>query len=187
MEKLPTPLPGCFELRPRRLEDARGHFVKTFNRDTFASLGLRTDWAEQYYSVSRHGVLRGLHFQEPPEDHAKLIYCTAGTVWDVALDLRRGSPTYGRSWHLQLAATTGNMLYLPAGLAHGFYTLSDEATVVYNVTSGYSPKHDKGILWNSADIPWPEPNPLLSERDHAFPRLADFSSPFSYDSNEAGK
>lgn len=180
LEKLPTAISGCHELRPRVVVDARGAFVKTFNRESYAALGLRTDWAEQYYSVSRRGVLRGLHFQVPPADHAKLVYCTAGEVWDVAVDLRRGSPSYGRSWSLTLSAGAGNMLYLPAGLAHGFYTLSDTATLVYNVTSGYSPEHDCGIRWDSAGIDWPDRQPLLSERDQGFGALENFASPFAY-------
>lgn len=183
IEKLPTPIAGCYELRPRVLADARGAFVKTFHQAWFDEMGLRTDWAEQYYSVSKKGVLRGLHFQLPPHDHAKLVYCTAGEVMDVAVDLRKGSPTFGQHACIQLSAAKGNMIYLASGLAHGFYILSDSATLVYNVTSAYAPDHDSGIRWNSAGIPWPDQNPQLSERDQGFVALEAFDSPFQFPPN----
>lgn len=179
-EKRSTIVPGCFELLPLVVSDARGTFVKTFNADAFAAVRLRTDWAEQYYSCSTKGALRGLHFQSPPHEHAKLVYCTAGEVLDAVLDLRRGSPAYGMHVCIRLSAARGNMLYLEAGLAHGFYTLSESATLVYNVTSMYAPGHDSGIRWDSAGIPWPDATPLLSDRDRALRALADFQSPFHY-------
>lgn len=179
-DKKPTTIAGCYEIQPRILADARGAFVKTFHAEWFAELGLATHWAEQYYSVSQKGVLRGLHFQTPPHDHAKLVYCIAGEVLDVAVDLRKGSPTYGQHVALTLSATQGNMIYLAPGLAHGFYTLSDSATLVYNVTTVYTPSHDSGIRWDSVGIAWPDGEPRISERDQAFSLLADFVSPFTY-------
>ncbi|MEX0383158.1 dTDP-4-dehydrorhamnose 3,5-epimerase [Spiribacter sp. 1M153] len=176
-----TKIPGCYELRARQLGDERGTFVKTYHRNWFESLGLRTDWAEQYYSVSQPGVVRGLHFQLPPHDHAKLVYCVAGRVLDVALDLRKGSPTYGEHIILDLSAEQGNMLYLPPGIAHGFSTYAEPATMVYNVTSVYHPESDTGIRWDSAGIEWPQKTPNLSERDRGFPKLSTFDSPFSFD------
>jgi dTDP-4-dehydrorhamnose 3,5-epimerase len=186
LEKIPTAIPGCFELRPPVAADARGRFVKTFQREWFERHGLRTDWAEQYYSVSRRGVARGLHFQLPPHDHAKLVYCVDGEVMDAAVDLRVGSPAFGRHACVVLSAAMGNMLYLEPGLAHGFYASSDPATVVYNVTSVHVPSHDAGILWSSAGIPWPDAAPRMSERDLGFPRLAEFESPFRYRPDPAG-
>lgn len=187
LERIDTAIAGCYELRPRVAADARGSFVKTFHRDTFAGLGLAVDWAEQFYSLSRKNVLRGLHFQTPPHAHAKLVYCPAGEVLDAAVDLRVGSPSHGRHVTLRLSGDAGNMLYLPTGLAHGFLTLSDEALMVYNVTSGYAPAHDTGIRWDSAGIDWPLANlagggaPLLSPRDAGFAAMADFASPFVFD------
>jgi len=180
LARLETPIPGCVELRPYRLADSRGIFVKTFHRNSFETLGLRTDWAEQYYSVSQPGVLRGLHFQRPPHEHAKLVYCIAGRVLDIALDLRQGSPTYGEHCSVVLSAETANVLYLPPGLAHGFCTYDQPATMLYNVTSVYDPKTDSGIRWDSAGIAWPHEFPQLSDRDQTFPALADFATPFNY-------
>ena len=174
-------IPGCFEISPSISRDERGAFVKTFHQEVFQRHNLTTDWREEFYSVSSHGVLRGLHFQLPPHEHDKLVYCTAGAVLDAALDLRLGSPSYGCHILLELSAEAGNMLYLPRGLAHGFCVQSDSATLVYKVSSIHAPEHDTGILWNSAGIPWPDHNPRLSRRDARFATLANFSSPFHYD------
>jgi len=182
VEKYTTVLPGCFELQPRVFSDPRGVFVKTFHRDVFKQLGLATEWAEQYYSISEPGVVRGIHFQRPPDDHAKLVYCIAGSVLDIVLDLRMGSPTYGKHIRIELNARLGNMLYIPSGLAHGFCTYDDTATLVYNVTSVYEPSSDSGIRWDSAGIEWPCATPKLSERDRNFPTLAEFISPFQFES-----
>jgi dTDP-4-dehydrorhamnose 3,5-epimerase len=175
-----TKIPGCYEITPRIVRDERGVFVKTFHQEVFHQHNLTTNWREEYYSVSHRGVLRGLHFQLPPHDHEKLVYCTAGSVLDAAVDLRKGSPAYGRYVLLKLSAETGTMLYLPRGLAHGFYVQSDSATMVYKVSSVYAQDHDAGILWDSVGIPWPDNHPNLSQRDAHFPALGSFSSPFTY-------
>ncbi|OGU15716.1 MAG: dTDP-4-dehydrorhamnose 3,5-epimerase [Geobacteraceae bacterium GWC2_53_11] len=175
-----TAIPGCFEIFPRILRDERGVFVKTFHYDAFLRHNLNIDWREEYYSISYCGVLRGLHFQLPPHDHEKLVYCTAGSVLDTVVDLRKGSPVYGQHIQLELSAATGNMLYLPRGLAHGFYVLSESATMHYKVSSVYSSEFDAGILWSSAGIQWPDANPKISSRDSSFPDLGHFSSPFSF-------
>lgn len=180
MQIIPTAIAGCFQLQPNVLHDPRGSFVKVFHQDLFREHGLATDYAEEYYSHSRRGVVRGLHFQTPPMDHAKLVYCPQGAVLDAAVDLRRGSPTYGQHITLELSGENGHMLYLPAGLAHGFCALSEQALMVYKVTTTYAPQHDGGILWNSAGIAWPTDQPVLSARDQQFPALADFESPFVY-------
>ncbi|WP_027092627.1 dTDP-4-dehydrorhamnose 3,5-epimerase [Cohnella thermotolerans] len=171
-------LPGCFELVPKRFSDCRGIFVKTFHKDLFEHYGLAVDYKEQYYSCSSKNVLRGLHFQIPPCDHAKLVYCLHGEVADVFVDLRRQSPTYGRYQMLRLSSDEANMIYLPSGIAHGFQVLSDTATLVYNVTSVHSPEHDSGIHWDSLDIPWPLADPIVSERDRHLPAFNQFVSPF---------
>jgi dTDP-4-dehydrorhamnose 3,5-epimerase len=171
-------LPGCRALTPAIHRDRRGHFIKTFHRDWFAAQGMATDFAEAYYSVSRRGVLRGLHFQLPPHQHAKLVYCVEGAILDAVVDLRRGSARYGAHALFSLSGQDGRLVYVPPGLAHGFYVTSESATVIYNVTSTHHPAADAGILWSSAGIPWPDPAPVLSERDSGFPPLSEFSSPF---------
>jgi dTDP-4-dehydrorhamnose 3,5-epimerase len=179
-ELVSSPVPGCFEIRPAVVNDLRGRFVKVFHEGAFSELGLETGFVEEYYSVSRRNVLRGMHFQRPPRDHVKLVYCVEGAVLDVALDLRRGSPAYGRCAAFNLSADGAGMVYLPRGLAHGFLVLSERATMVYMVTSTHSPAHDDGVLWNSIGVRWPVEDPVVSERDRRFIRLADFESPFAY-------
>ena len=181
-EFLPMPLPGAWEVIPVVRGDERGRFVKTFHFDAFNQRGLATGFREQYYSVSRRGVLRGMHFQTPPHDHAKLVTCLRGRVLDAALDLRRGSPTCGMHHLLELDAKKGNMAYLPPGLAHGFLALSETALVLYNVTSVYAPESDAGLRWDSVGIDWPLAEPVLSPRDKDLPHLDNFQSPFTYHS-----
>jgi dTDP-4-dehydrorhamnose 3,5-epimerase len=175
---VPTPLAGCVRVIPRVVPDDRGMFVKTFQASAFAALGLGGDWREIYYSQSRRGVVRGLHFQLPPSDHDKLVYCVAGRVFDVAVDLRKGSPTYGRHASVEMDSTSWEMLYLPSGFAHGFASLTDDAVMAYVVGSEHDPERDAGIRWDSAGIPWPVDNPVVSARDQALPPLAEFDSPF---------
>jgi dTDP-4-dehydrorhamnose 3,5-epimerase len=181
----PTSLEGCYELIPKVLNDERGKFVKTIHCDRFKALGLQSDFREQYYSTSHRRVLRGLHFQLPPREHAKLVYCIAGSVMDVAVDLRRHSPTYGQFVCVELCAEQGSMVYLAPGLAHGFYTRSESATLVYNVTSTYAREQDAGIRWDSVGIPWPDDAPILSPRDLGFQTLAEFQSPFTLETESS--
>lgn len=183
MHAIETKIPGCYELQSKAIRDDRGLFMKVFNSDVFESLGLCTEWKEQYYSVSRANVVRGLHFQLPPYDHVKLVYCIDGSVEDVVLDLRVGSPTYGQVVMIELSAKKGNMIYIPTGLAHGFCTPNESATMVYNVSSIYKKDADTGILWNSAEIPWSLERPALSERDKKFIPFANFKSPFHFGSS----
>ena len=173
-----TPLKGCLKICPIVREDRRGAFVKTFHVDAFRELGLPTVFAEAYFSVSHRNVLRGLHFQTPPMAHEKIVYCTEGEILDAVVDLRCSSPTYGQHIVIPLRASEGTMLYIPRGMAHGFCTHSDNAVMMYHVTSVYAPAFDAGIRWDSAGIPWEIENPVISERDMAFPALADFVSPF---------
>lgn len=180
MNATPTPIPGCLVLHPPVFTDARGRFSKPYHRQQFAGLSLETDFAEQFYSLSHRGVLRGLHFQLPPHDHAKLVYCVSGSVLDAVVDLRLGSPTFGQHAVIELSAARGNAVYIPAGLAHGFLVVSESAALVYNVTTPHEPEADAGIHWRSAGIPWPEREPLTSDRDARLPALGDFDSPFRY-------
>jgi len=184
MEIRNTVLPGCLQLQPRVQKDHRGRFVKVFNCEDFAARGLETRFVEEYYSVSTQGVLRGLHFQLPPHAHSKRVYCVQGRVMDVVVDLRADSPTYGRHVVINLDGGRGNMVYIPPGMAHGFYVADGSATLVYKVSSLYSPQHDSGIRWDSAGIAWPTDNPILSERDRGFATLADFPTPFRFGSDE---
>lgn len=181
MRILPTALAGCFLIAPEFRRDDRGYFVKTFHEEVFREHGLATEFREEYYSASQRGVVRGLHFQTPPHQHAKLVYCVRGAVFDAAVDLRAGSPTEGRHLSVELSADNGSMLYLAPGVAHGFCALTNDALMMYKVTSVYAPAHDAGILWNSAGIDWPVEAPRLSARDQQFPALAQFASPFVYD------
>jgi dTDP-4-dehydrorhamnose 3,5-epimerase len=180
MDLVPLSIDGCLEIRPRVFADDRGTFVKTFHRDAFAQWGLAVDFPEQFYSTSRRGVLRGLHFQLPPHEHAKLVTCLHGRVLDAAVDLRKDSPTYGKHVTVELDAGKGNMVYLPVGMAHGFFTLSESAIVLYNATTVHSPAHDSGVRWDSAGIAWPTTTPIVSPRDSKFVSLAEFQTVFAY-------
>ncbi len=178
MEKINTPIPGCYVLQPILRKDDRGRLVKIYHEDTFADLGLSTSFPETYYSVSKKGVLRGLHFQVPPHEHVKCVTCVQGKIFDAVVDLRKDSPTYGQSFTIELDSEIGNMLYVPAGLAHGFYVMSETAVFVNRATSMYHGPSDGGIRWDSCGIEWPDMDPILSEKDKEMPTLESFESPF---------
>ena len=180
MDLIASALLGCYEIRPSVSEDVRGRFVKVFHAPSFASRGLETQFPEEYYTVSKEGVARGMHFQLPPHEHVKLIYVVQGAVMDVVLDLRAGSPSFGQAAIFELSAAAANMVYVPRGFAHGFFVRSGTATMIYRVSTVYAPEHDAGVLWSSVNVPWPDRNPLLSERDRGFPVLQRFNSPFRY-------
>jgi dTDP-4-dehydrorhamnose 3,5-epimerase len=178
----PIGIPGCYELLPNVQEDLRGRFVKIFHKGEFEENNLNEDFAEEYYTYSKKGVIRGVHFQMPPCDHIKLVYCPFGEVFDVVVDLRLGSPTYGQARSLTLSAEAANYIYIPKGIAHGFCVKSDYAILVYKVSTIYSPEHDSGLLWSSIKVDWPEESPIISERDQKFSGLLEFESPFIYES-----
>lgn len=180
MQFVETSIPGCLEIIPNIFRDERGYFVKTYHQDIFNERGLVNSFAEEYYSFSHKGVVRGLHFQLPPEDHYKLVYCVSGAAVDAVVDLRQGSLAYGRHALFDLSAEKGNLIYIPPGLAHGFFTVSDNTILIYKVTTVYSPRYDSGILWNSVGIDWPGEKPIISKRDSLFPHFSDFISPFHY-------
>jgi dTDP-4-dehydrorhamnose 3,5-epimerase len=184
-EILPSHIDGCFEINTKIHNDSRGKFVKTFHEDDFKRLGLETEFKEEYYSSSKKNVVRGMHFQIPPEDHIKLVYCVSGEVFDVVVDLRIGSPTYHKVASFNLSEIKGNMIYIPKGLAHGFYCTSNEATLLYKTSSIHNPAADKGILWSSIPADWPVyDEPIVSERDQGFPTIDSFISPFTLNSYE---
>lgn len=163
-----TPLDGVFEIENKVFEDSRGRFVKTFNDDIFRLCGLKTDFKESFYSISKKGVLRGMHFQLPPHDHAKLVYVTDGEILDVVVDVRNGSETFGNFYYTTLSSKNSKSLYVENGFAHGFLTLSESATVVYMTTTIHFPEFDTGIRWDSFGFDWNIMNPIISERDKNF-------------------
>ena len=172
-------------IRPKRHGDARGWFTETYNRDMFAKLGIECTFVQDNHSLSAPAyTLRGLHFQTPPRAQDKLVRCIRGRIFDVAVDLRRGSPTYGQWVGAELSAENGHQLFVPVGFAHGFLTLEPDCEVVYKCSDTYAPDRDGGIAWNSVGIDWPLPagvTPELSAKDQVQPTLAAFDSPFPYD------
>lgn len=178
-------LPGCYVLEFPNFRDHRGLFVKTFQRSAFEQRGMECDFGETFYTVSGANVLRGMHFQVPPADHAKLVYCISGAIFDVALDLRVGSPTYGEHETYELNEDSHNALYLPRGMAHGFFTRSAPAVVVYQVTSEHSIPQDKGIRWDTFGAKWPLSVPVVSSRDEGLIPFEQFESPFRYERDVA--
>lgn len=173
-------LPGCLALFATPHTDKRGIFVKSFQATRFSELGLQAEWKEQFFSSSTRGVIRGLHFQLPPAAQNKLVLCVHGTVLDVLVDLRRGSPTFKQFTTITLTEGSGTCLYLPVGIAHGFASLSKGAVVSYSVTAEHDPAQDAGIRWDSLPVPWPFTNPIISPRDRALPSMRDFESPFVF-------
>jgi dTDP-4-dehydrorhamnose 3,5-epimerase len=169
---------GLYLIKPFHSEDDRGSFVKTFHAGEFAKHHLEHDFKESYFSESVKGAIRGMHFQVPPHDHAKLVFAIQGSVLDVVIDLRKKSATYKQFRTFQLDDVQKAMLYLPSGMAHGFCALSEKATLYYLTTSVYSQKHDTGIRYDSFGFEWPVANPILSERDLGFEKFEDFDSPF---------
>lgn len=176
----PSRLPGCLQIQLPHFADARGTFVKLLHRSSWAEWGLDCTFPELFYSSSHSNVLRGMHFQLPPHDHAKLVVCQAGQVLDVVVDVRKGSPTFGEHAAFMLDGEQPQAIYIPSGLAHGFCSLSDNAQMLYAVTSEHTPSHDAGIHWRSAGIQWPVAEPLVSPRDESLPALQDFESPFVF-------
>lgn len=172
------PLPGTLLLKPKVFEDHRGDFVKTFQDEAFRELGIQFRATEEFFSTSRKGVLRGMHFQVPPRDHAKLVYCVRGRVLDVLLDLRKSSPSYGRSIGIELSRGNHLQFLIPAGLAHGFLALDDDSVMIYKTTASHSPAHDAGVRWDSFGFDWGSDRPITSSRDDSFPAFREFVSPF---------
>lgn len=173
-------------LLPKRHTDGRGWFSESFHRARLREIGITCDFVQDNQSSSRRaGTLRGLHFQLPPATQAKLVSVAHGRVLDVVVDVRSGSPTYGRHVSIELSAESGLQIYVPAGFAHGFLTLEDNVLVMYKVSQHYAPAQDSGIRWDDPDIafPWPikHANVIVSDKDRRLPLLRDFVSPFAYD------
>jgi dTDP-4-dehydrorhamnose 3,5-epimerase len=175
-------------INPKRHVDERGWFSETFRENRLSKIGIPCRFVQENQSFSkRAGTLRGLHFQLPPAGQAKLISISRGRVLDVVVDIRNGSPTYGKHISIELAAESGLQLYIPVGFAHGFITLEDEVIMIYKVSDYYSPTLDRGIRWNDPDIalqlPVRDIDIILSNKDRDLPSLKEFVSPFEYDGN----
>jgi dTDP-4-dehydrorhamnose 3,5-epimerase len=174
MKVLRTELEGVLLIEPRVFGDARGFFMETWNRARYAEAGLPTEFAQDNLSRSAKGTLRGLHFQEP-HAQGKLVSVVSGLVFDVCVDVRRGSPQFGKWLGVELSDENRRQLWVPPGFAHGFCVLSDSADFHYKCTMLYEPAHDRGVAWNDPDlaIRWPVDEPLLSAKDAQLPRLKD--------------
>jgi dTDP-4-dehydrorhamnose 3,5-epimerase len=172
-----TRIVGSYEIDLAPLEDERGFFMRTYDKQSFEDLGLATNWVQESHSLSRKkGTLRGLHFQLPPHSEAKIVRCTAGKIFDVFVDLRKGSPSFGKFYSAVLSAETKNSLYLPKGTAHGFCTLTDDCEVLYKMDVGYCPEKYMAINWKSPslDIAWPINDPIISPKDSNAMSFQDF-------------
>lgn len=179
MKILPTALRGLLEIRLTPSTDPRGFFLKIWEKVSWQTEGLPTQWSEIFITKSRKGVLRGMHYQEPPAEHDKMVMVLEGEILDVALDIRTQSKSYGKFHSVNLTEHEHTVLFLPRGLAHGFLVLSASATVLYQTTSPYCAERDTGVLWNSFGFPWPTANPILSQRDQSHTSFGLLQSPFS--------
>jgi dTDP-4-dehydrorhamnose 3,5-epimerase len=178
MEFKETELKGVYVIENRVFKDERGKFVKTFNFDIFKEKGIEINFKESFYTFSKKGVIRGMHFQTPPMEHDKLVYVSSGKIIDVILDLRKDSPTFGKHISVELSEENGKSVFIPKGFAHGFQSLEDDSEVVYLTTSVYSPDNDGGVFYDSFEMQWPLENFSTSDRDKTFPKLNEFNSPF---------
>jgi dTDP-4-dehydrorhamnose 3,5-epimerase len=171
---------GLVEFQPRVFRDDRGYFLETFSMKWFEPLGIQLNFVQDNQSVSKKGVLRGLHFQKPPYAQGKLVRVSSGCALDVAVDLRKNSPTYGKHVTCILDAEQQNVFYVPEGFAHGFVALEDNTTFLYKCTDYYQPSAEGGLLWNDPElgIDWGIENPLVSPKDEVLPLLKHFESPF---------
>ncbi|MBY6045894.1 dTDP-4-dehydrorhamnose 3,5-epimerase [Rhodobacteraceae bacterium R_SAG1] len=178
-----TGLPGLKVLTPARFGDSRGFFSESWNRRRMAEQGLDLDFVQDNHSLSRApGTLRGLHFQSPPAAQDKLVRCGQGALFDVAVDIRKGSPSYGAWFGIELSAENGKQLLVPKGFLHGFVTRVPDTEVIYKCTDYYAPECDGAVAWDSCGIDWEfDGTPVLSEKDAAAPALADFDSPFVWE------
>ncbi|MDW8395851.1 MAG: dTDP-4-dehydrorhamnose 3,5-epimerase, partial [Anaerolineae bacterium] len=170
-QRIPLPLDGACLIAPTVYRDPRGFFMESYSRRAFAEIGIPIEFVQDNHSRSVKGVVRGLHFQDARAPQAKLVRCTVGQIWDVIVDLRLGSPTFGRWTAVELSAENCLMLFVPAGFAHGFAALSDIAELQYKCDAYYTPQAERAIRWDDPDlaISWPVSHPLLSAKDAAAP------------------
>ena len=172
-------------ITPSRHSDHRGFFSETYSRSRYAEMGIDVEFVQENHSLSGAvGTLRGLHFQAPPHPQAKLVRCVRGMIFDVAVDIRRNSPTFGQWESHKLTAENGHQLYVPVGFAHGFVTLEPDSEIVYKCTDYYAPETEGAVHWSSCGIDWPlTVDPILSDKDVIAPAFTDFVSPFIYGQN----
>ena len=184
MKFIKTEIPDVFIIEPSVFGDNRGYFLESFNLEKFEKNVCKIKFVQDNESKSSKGVLRGLHFQKPPFNQAKLVRCIEGRVIDVAVDIRKGSPTYGKHVAVELTGDNKKQLFVPRGFAHGFSVLSESAIFAYKVDNSYAPEYDSGILWNDKElnIDWglDENEVKLSEKDKALTLFSNFDSPFNY-------
>ena len=173
MQVSKTPIDGLLTIEPKIFADPRGMFYEVYSESKYEEHGISC-FVQDNHSVSKKGVLRGLHYQVNP-GQGKLVRVTRGEVFDVAVDIRKQSPTYGKWWGLSLSETNNFQLYIPIGFAHGFCVLSESAEVLYKCSDYYSPENERGILWNDPDlaIDWPVKDPILSEKDAVYPLFSE--------------
>ena len=174
-ELLTTPISGLLEIFPRVFPDSRGYFFESFRQDWLQKLDINEDWVQDNQSFSRQGTVRGLHFQREPFAQAKLVRVISGRVLDVAVDLRKGSPTFGKSYATELDTVRNNLFYIPTGFAHGFAVIED-AIFAYKCSNYYNKESEGGILWSdpALGIDWGVADPIISEKDQLWPTLEQF-------------
>jgi dTDP-4-dehydrorhamnose 3,5-epimerase len=184
MKFIKTEIPDLYIIEPIVFGDSRGYFLESYNGKNFEEVIGETSFVQDNESKSSKGVLRGLHFQKPPYAQAKLVRCIEGCVIDVAVDIRKGSPTYGKHVAVELSGENKRQLFVPRGFAHGFAVLSENAVFAYKVDNNYAPSHDFGIKWNDKDlnINWglKEEEVQLSKKDESLAVFSNFNSPFDY-------
>jgi dTDP-4-dehydrorhamnose 3,5-epimerase len=182
MEVTKTPIEGLLIIKPRIFKDDRGYFFESYNKEGFDKVGIDVDFVQDNQSQSQKGTLRGLHFQAPPYDQGKLVRVIKGSVLDVAVDIRKNSPTFGQYYSIELSAENQLQFWIPPGFAHGFLALEEDTIFVYKCTNTYHKTSEGGIIWNDPDINinWNSSHiePIISEKDAILPRLKDFISPF---------
>ncbi len=182
MNIIKTPIEGLLVLEPQVFRDSRGYFVETYNEQRYREAGIEAQFVQDNQSCSSYGVVRGLHFQFPPYSQAKLVCCTVGRVLDVAVDLRKDSPTFGQWYSVELSEANKRQFFIPRGFAHGFSVLSEQAIFTYKCDNLYHPEADGGILLSDPDlkIDWQVPveQRIISEKDKKHPKMEEFDSPF---------
>lgn len=180
MQVKTTFIEGLLVIQPTIFHDARGYFYEPYNKKAFAEAGIAEEFVQDNQSFSQKGVIRGLHFQNPPHAQAKLLRILQGSIWDVAVDIRKSSPTYGKYFGIELSAENKTIFYVPKGFAHGFLTLEDNTLLLYKCSDFYNKSSEESLIWNDPDvaIQWKINNPLLSEKDLNGKKLKEFKSQF---------
>lgn len=180
MKIIKTPIEDLLVIQPAVFEDARGYFFESYNKLQFQQQNINLDFVQDNQSLSQSGVLRGLHFQAPPYEQGKLVRVIKGAVLDIAVDIRKKSPSYGKHFGIELNEKNKTMLWIPPGFAHGFLTLKDDTIFSYKCTGFYNKASEDTVLWNDKDlaIDWTIDNPILSEKDRIGKKFVDFISPF---------